>query len=872
VSSKPLLSFFGFALATLASVVILILGWNGESGRQVLDSLEATSLSGSVGDGPLVGATVNVTNSRGELLGSKISDNTGTYKVRIRTKRKDYPLTIEATGGFDLVTGYESGFKLVSTALNRSQKRKINLNPFSTLITKTVLAMPGGLNEANLSATKAIISRQLSFGLDPILVPDPVHSRVSVKNLADIVKASEVLAEMIRRTRKALVVAGYDLDDDQVFDTLAHDLSDGVIDGRGTGADALIAATANIVSGQVLLEALTNHLRVDDAEATLLMDRAIIMTMPSATKMTGDVLITEQVIRQAQIAVAATQAILPSAELSELDVVLQDLPVNNLAGMIEPLLPDQANLLFDPAILYVVTATADELEAVNAMVRDRVKDEVKAPTVQLSADNSSVAYNGTVTVRWVSTDADTCTASGAWSGEKELSGNESIGPLTADSSFVLSCTGQGGETTARVMVDVMPPPPTVTLMADMTSVAYNGAVMLSWVSSNADVCTASGAWSGTKELSGKESIGGLISDSRFVLNCVGAGGEANASVSVEVLPSSPTVTLTADTPSVVYNGEVTLNWSTTNATSCTASGAWSGVKGLSGSESIGSLTADSSFVLSCSGAGGEASAAVAVSVQPPPLPTVTLMADTTSVAYNGAVTLNWSTTNATSCTASGAWSGVKELSGSESIGSLTSDSSFVLSCSGAGGEASAAVAVSVQSPLPLPTVNLAADTTSVSYNGAVILSWSTTNATSCTASGAWSGVKDLSGSESISPLTSDSSFSLNCIGPSGTASETVEISCSNCTTDFQITLLWDKNLDFVTGYKVYKGASTDMVSEVLSDIPLETQGFDPETPSISYHVRDDLGLALGEDQCFKVKAYNDYGLSEFSGVACTDLW
>jgi hypothetical protein len=871
VSSKQLLSFFGFALATLASVVILIVGWNGESGRQVLDSLEATSLSGSVGDGPIVGATVSVTNSRGELLESKISDNTGTYKVRIKTKREDYPLTVEATGGFDLVTGYESGFKLVSTALNRSQKRKINLNPFSTLITKTVLAMPGGLNEANLSATKDIISRQLSFGLDPILVPDPVHSRVSVENIADIVKASEVLAEMIRRTRKALVVAGYNLDDDQVFDTLARDLSDGVIDGRGTGADALIAATANIVSGQVLLEALTNHLRVDDAEATLLMDRAIIMTMPSATKMTGDVLITEEVIRQAQIAVAATQAILPSAELSELDVVLQDLPVNNLVGMIEPLLPDQPNLFFDQAILYVVTATADELEAVNAAVRDRVKDEVKAPTVQLSADNSSVAYNGTVTVRWDSTDADTCTASGAWSGDKELSGNESIGPLTTDSSFVLSCTGQGGESTAMVMVDVMPPPPTVTLMADITSVAYNGAVMLSWASSNADVCTASGAWSGNKELSGKESIRGLISGSSFVLNCVGAGGEANASVTVEVLPPSPTVMLTADAPSVAYNGEVTLNWSTTNASSCTATGAWSGVKELSGSDSIGPLKADSSFVLSCSGAGGEASAAVAVSVQPPPLPIVTLTADTTSVAYDGAVMLSWSTTNASSCTASGAWSGVKGLNGSDSIGPLKADSSFVLSCSGDGGEASATVAVSVQSS-PIPTVNLTADTTSVAYNGAVMLSWSTTNASSCTASGAWSGVKGLSGSESISPLTSDSSFSLNCIGPSGTASDTVAISCSNCTTDFQITLLWDKNLDFVTGYKVYKGASTDMVSEVLSDIPLETQGFDPESPSISYHVRDDLGLALGEEQCFKVKAYNDYGLSEFSGAACTDLW
>lgn len=77
----------------------------------------------------------------------------------------------------------------------------------------------------------------------------------------------------------------------------------------------------------------------------------------------------------------------------------------------------------------------------------------------------------------------------------------------------------------------------------------------------------------------------------------------------------PTVTLSAS-PTTVSNGEATLlSWSTTNATSCNASGNWSGSRGSSGSESSGSLTsANNTFTLSCSGAGGTTSATATVTV------------------------------------------------------------------------------------------------------------------------------------------------------------------------------------------------------------------------------------------------------------------
>ena len=80
---------------------------------------------------------------------------------------------------------------------------------------------------------------------------------------------------------------------------------------------------------------------------------------------------------------------------------------------------------------------------------------------------------------------------------------------------------------------------------------------------------------------------------------------------------------------------------------------------------------------------------------PSPLPTVSLSANPTSVATGGTSTLSWSSANATGCTASGAWAGIKAVSGSESTGSLGASQTFTLTCSGAGGSASASVLVLV---------------------------------------------------------------------------------------------------------------------------------------------------------------------------------
>jgi len=140
------------------------------------------------------------------------------------------------------------------------------------------------------------------------------------------------------------------------------------------------------------------------------------------------------------------------------------------------------------------------------------------------------------------------------------------------------------------------------------------------------------------------------------------GGSGSAPVTTA--PSAATASITASPTTVNSGGAAMLTWSSANATSCSASGGWAGGLAASGSQSTGALTADSTYSVTCTGAGG-ASPAVAATVTVAPVPTATLTASPNPIASGGASTLTWSSTNATSCTSSGGLSGTKAASGAQ---------------------------------------------------------------------------------------------------------------------------------------------------------------------------------------------------------------
>ena len=85
-------------------------------------------------------------------------------------------------------------------------------------------------------------------------------------------------------------------------------------------------------------------------------------------------------------------------------------------------------------------------------------------------------------------------------------------------------------------------------------------------------------------------------------------------------------------------------------------------------------------------------------VTPVPVPTLAFSASPSSIAAGQSSTLTWTSTNATSCSASGSWSGDKPLSGSVSTGALNANTTYTLTCQGAGGNATSNTTVSVAPP------------------------------------------------------------------------------------------------------------------------------------------------------------------------------
>jgi hypothetical protein len=178
------------------------------------------------------------------------------------------------------------------------------------------------------------------------------------------------------------------------------------------------------------------------------------------------------------------------------------------------------------------------------------------------------------------------------------------------------------------------------------------------------------------------------------------GGTKSGLPGVEKTKKSktPTLSLSASASSVVIGDSVTLSWNSTNATSCAAAGGWSGARPVSGSEVIANVQNTQAFTLSCSGKKGSVAREVVVEARNPPAPELRLTLSSPEVFRGQSVQLSWTATYATECTASGNWSGPRSPNGQETVGPLSQDSAFLLSCTGRGGGTDARADVRVVPP------------------------------------------------------------------------------------------------------------------------------------------------------------------------------
>jgi hypothetical protein len=382
-------------LILLALVSLAGCGGGGGGGSTLQ---EVINMAGSVGDGPITGATITVKDANGTLVATTQSDASAAYQISVPDDTA-FPVTITATGGTDIVTGTSPDFTMVTVAHKKADlgsQHTANINPHSTLIVYMAQSMSGGLTTENIATAKQTIYEKFSFGLDSTSLENPISSDINDANVAAIVKASEALGEMIRRTRNAMITFGRTIDGDEVITALANDLADGAFDGAGTNADSTISATSKIVSAQVLVEVIRNQLKVNNTLATTQLDNAILTARPASVMTTADVPLTANVLSQTQSALAAAQRFAPSAGLTSLSNAVAGLSSTATISDVNTALSPGAEDILDTTINSVPLATTVDLASINTGSGITPVDIAVAPVITSTAvltAREGVAYN-----------------------------------------------------------------------------------------------------------------------------------------------------------------------------------------------------------------------------------------------------------------------------------------------------------------------------------------------------------------------------------------------------------------------------------------------------------------------------------------------
>jgi len=438
-------------------------------------------------------------------------------------------------------------------------------------------------------------------------------------------------------------------------------------------------------------------------------------------------------------------------------------------------------------------------------IRDRTVT-VPAPVVSLSASPLSIYEGAQTTVQWSATNATTCTASsspaGNWTGSKTAT----VGPhfenvtLTVSSGLSLTCTSTAGSTTppaVTVNASPRPPPPVIGLSASPQTVTAGNASTITWtVSGDVSTCTGLDAtqgnfagWNSAKSTAGGTfATGNLAASGVWTLACSGAGGPGTTTIPITVnaaLPE-PTAVITINPSSVLAGYYYDVIWDSTNAVSCTATGAWSALGSIAPRGTLGrNDTPPTTFGLTCTNASGSASDSADINLTPTtPLPVNTEFSATVGGAYgsiaNGSthptgtvIRLTWYGFNAsaTGCTATGDYAAAGlSRQGEYEMPPLAGDIQVTMSCTDG-------VTTSVKTlnfyeedvitPPAAPTLTFTASPMTILQGESSTLTWDSTNALSCVASGGWSGGRGADGEEDTIALGQTTRFYLLCTGEGG---------------------------------------------------------------------------------------------------------
>ena len=328
-------------------------------------------LTGSVGDGPVAGSSMRVRRNDAEVLEEFTSDTYADYEALVKTKGSYYPLTVEARNGTDLVTNLPPELTLYACVPNPGNKTTANVNLFSTLALEIARDMSGGINSNNCGKAEQLAVEVFNGGLTSLESSGPSSTKIDSSNVAEIVKASETVSEIVKRTRDYQQMFGQSLSADQIMEALGSDAIDGVIDGRGgSRVDPRSAAISSIAAVQAYLEAASNELHVNGADATDAMNAVIDkISGNTAQETVGDQTVTAEMITAVNVGLSAAYEVMQSQKILDLWKATTGLQAGMEDTFVQTLLPADYSTTLDDALMYVAGGDTATVDTVNTVVR-----------------------------------------------------------------------------------------------------------------------------------------------------------------------------------------------------------------------------------------------------------------------------------------------------------------------------------------------------------------------------------------------------------------------------------------------------------------------------------------------------------------------
>jgi hypothetical protein len=344
-----------------------------------------SELTGSVGDGPIVNASMRVLTADGVILSEFSSDATAGYTIKVRANNTEYPLIIDAWDGTDLVTGLSPDFALRGAGVKPGSKLIANINPYSTLAVEVAVDLNGGLTADNIEIAQSIVTSAANGGMTSLLAEGPMFTPIDGSNIAEVVRATESLSEIVRRARDWQNAFGFSTNADLVMERLGSDLVDEVIDGAGgSRAHARTAALSTVVGAQVLLETMCNELHVNGSNAAAAMDSAIQQVSSSAvTRDLSDLTVTSQMLDQVKTGLTAAAVVSADPALTQLRIAVAGIQPGFGPGLVKSILPANYRQILENILPLVAGANNATLADINAVALTGGTDpEVnQAPTI-----------------------------------------------------------------------------------------------------------------------------------------------------------------------------------------------------------------------------------------------------------------------------------------------------------------------------------------------------------------------------------------------------------------------------------------------------------------------------------------------------------